>query len=212
MTALRPVVPDRVSEAFFWDFVSSRPDGEIWELIDGRIVMQAQPTFDHQIIAGNLERMLNEGLERIGAERIALQNPAIDLSPVIVGSQYVPDVGVIDSAVRAGERATPICYLAAEIVSSSDHRRGPGEKRPRLDVKIETYRQLGSCEAILVLEQERFAARVLTRTATGWTAETAEGPDALLSIPSAGLRCSLRDLYARTSLIRGEGAPLSGGR
>jgi len=93
MTALRPVLPDRVSDAFFRDFVASRPDGEVWELIDGQIVMQAQPTFDHQIIAGNLERLLNDALDRMGSDRIALQNPAVDLSPVIVGSQYVPDVG-----------------------------------------------------------------------------------------------------------------------
>ncbi|MFL5075753.1 MAG: Uma2 family endonuclease [Microvirga sp.] len=102
MTALRPVLPDRVSDAFFRDFVASRPDGEVWELIDGQIVMQAQPTFDHQIIAGNLERLLNDALDRMGSDRIALQNPAVDLSPVIVGSQYVPDVGVIDGAVEPG--------------------------------------------------------------------------------------------------------------
>ena len=115
MTALRPVLPDRVSDAFFRDFVASRPDGEVWELIDGQIVMQAQPTFDHQIIAGNLERLLDDALDRMGSDRIALQNPAVDLSPVIVGSQYVPDVGVIDGAVEPGERMTPTCYLVAEI-------------------------------------------------------------------------------------------------
>ncbi|MFL5181118.1 MAG: Uma2 family endonuclease [Microvirga sp.] len=128
MTALRPVLPDRVSDAFFRDFVASRPDGEVWELIDGQIVMQAQPTFDHQIIAGNLERLLNDALDRMGSDRIALQNPAVDLSPVIVGSQYVPDVGVIDGAVEPGARVTPTCYLVAEIVSSTDRKRGPGNQ------------------------------------------------------------------------------------
>jgi hypothetical protein len=208
MTALRPVLPDRISDAFFRDFVASRPDGEVWELIDGQIAMQAQPTFDHQIIAGNLERLLNDALDRIGSGRIALQNPAIDLSPFIVGSQYVPDVGVIDGAVEPGERATSTCHLVAEIVSSTDRKRGPGESRPRLDVKIETYQRLAACEAILVLEQERFAARVVIRAAAGWTAENVDGADAQLIIASAGLRCTLREVYARTSLMRAQ--PASG--
>jgi Uma2 family endonuclease len=206
MTALRPVLPDRASDAFFRDFVASRPDGEVWELIDGQIVMQAQPTFDHQIIAGNLERLLNDALDRMGSDRIALQNPAIDLSPVIVGSQYVPDVGVIDGAVEPGERMTPTCYLVAEIVSSTDRKRGPGESRPRLDLKIETYRRLASCEAILVFEQERFSARLAIRTAAGWTDESVDGADEPLIIASAGLRCTLREVYARTSLMRARSA------
>ncbi|MCJ2039334.1 Uma2 family endonuclease [Methylobacterium sp. E-041] len=52
---------------------SSRPiDEEKWELIEGRFVMQAQPSIDHQIIAGNLDRRLSEGLERIGSDRVVL--------------------------------------------------------------------------------------------------------------------------------------------
>jgi Uma2 family endonuclease len=207
MTALRSISPQRVSDAFFRDFVASRPDGETWELIDGRIVMQAQPTFDHQIIAGNLERLLNDALERIGAGRIALQNPAVDLSPVVVGSQYVPDVGVIDAAVEPGARTTPTCYLVVEIASATDRKRAPGETRPRLDVKIETYERLAPCEAIVVVEQERFAVRVATRTEAGWSAATVEGPDAILAIPSAGLNCRLAEVYARTSLMRATAAP-----
>lgn len=202
MTALRPIRPEPVTDAFFRDFVASRPDGEIWELIDGRIVMQAQPTFDHQIIAGNLERLLNDALERIGSDRISLQNPAIDLTPVIVGNQFVPDVGVIDGTVEAGARATRTCYLVVEIVSASDRKRAPGESRPKLEVKLQTYRRLASCEAILVIEQERFAARLESRTETGWVAQIVEGSGGVLAVSSAGLRCTLADLYARTSLLR----------
>ena len=82
----------------------------------------------------------------------------------------------------------------------------PSEKsmllRPRLDLKIETYRRLASCEAILVLEQERFSARVAIRTAAGWTDESVDGAAEPLIIASAGLRCTLREAYARTSLMR----------
>jgi len=202
MTALRPNRPERVSDQFFRDFVASRPDEETWELIDGQIVMQAQPTFDHQIIAGNLERLLNDALEAIGSDRIAIQNPAIDLSPVIVGSQYVPDIGVIEGPVEPGERTTPTCYLVVEIVSATDRKRAPGESKPKLDVKIETYEKLASCEAILLVEQDRFALRIGLSSENSWVWEPIEAPQAMVEIASVGLRCSLADIYARTSLAR----------
>ncbi|WP_246687851.1 Uma2 family endonuclease [Methylobacterium sp. WL93] len=65
-----PIMPALLTDASrldahrsFWDFVASRPDEEKWELIEGRFVMQAQPSIDHQIIAGNLDRRLSEGLD-----------------------------------------------------------------------------------------------------------------------------------------------------
>ena len=74
-------------------------------------------------------------------------------------------------------------------------------------MKIETYEKLASCEAIVVVEQERFAARVSVRAEAGWSVETVEGPDAVLAISSAGLSCRLAEIYVRTSLMRGTVAP-----
>ena len=76
MTALRPILPDRVSDAFFRDFVASRPDGEVWELIDGQIVMQAQPTFDLKIVAGNLERLLKQA-----GQQAPERKPILEINP-----------------------------------------------------------------------------------------------------------------------------------
>ena len=56
----------------FWDFLASRPDEEKWELIEARFVKQAQPSIEHQIIAGNLDRRLSEGVERIGSDRVVI--------------------------------------------------------------------------------------------------------------------------------------------
>jgi len=58
----------------FRNWVASRPDEERWELIDGVPMMMAPATRDHQRIASNLERLLNDALERSaagGAVRLA---------------------------------------------------------------------------------------------------------------------------------------------
>src|SRR5205085_5638484 len=47
----------------FRAWLESRPDEEHWELIGGVIMMMAPATKDHQRIASNLERPLNEAYE-----------------------------------------------------------------------------------------------------------------------------------------------------
>jgi Uma2 family endonuclease len=47
----------------FRNWVVSRPDEERWELVDGTPMMMAPPTRDHQRIASNLERLLNDAIE-----------------------------------------------------------------------------------------------------------------------------------------------------
>ena len=107
MSAVHIELQARKSDASFDDFVASRPHEESWELIDGHFDMEAQPTFNHQIIAGNLERLLNDALERSGAERIAVQNPTLDLSPASIDARHVPDVGVL------GENRSFLLVMAA---------------------------------------------------------------------------------------------------
>ena len=187
----------------FWDFVASRPDEEKWELIEGRFVMQAQPSIDHQIIAGNLDRRLNEGLERIGSDRVVLQNPAIDLRPVIEGNAYVPDAAVIDrSDVEPGGSVSGTCYLAAEIISPSDRRKPSGTNREKIAIKLAGYQKLPMCEIVLLIEQRVMAVTVARRTADGWTTRRLADPNDQLTLTSAGLDCRVADLYVRTALAR----------
>src|ERR1700694_2084035 len=46
----------------FRNWVASRPDEERWELVAGVPMMMAPPTRDHQRIASNLERLLNDAI------------------------------------------------------------------------------------------------------------------------------------------------------
>ncbi|SFL46335.1 Uma2 family endonuclease [Methylobacterium pseudosasicola] len=187
----------------FQDFVAARPDEEKWELVAGRFLMRAQPNIDHQIIAGNLDRLLTDGIERLRLGRISVQNPAIDLRPTLEGHVYVPDVAVIDAdEVEPGRNVVSACFLAVEILSPSDRRKPAGTKSPKIAIKLCGYEALPTCEAVLLVEQRAFDATLSERSGSAWVHRRLTDPDDRLVIASAGLDCRLGDVYARTTLAR----------
>lgn len=195
----------RLPASLFDDFVADRPDDERWELIEGSFVMQAQPNIDHQIIAQNLASLLNVAFRENGIARFALQNPSVDLSPILVGNKFVPDVAVLDrDDVEPGLNTLMRCRLAAEIVSPSDRKRVVRRGRQKLEIKRDGYASLPDCELILIVEQDRFAGMVGRRMGDAWTwIELTAATDELI-LPGFGLRCRLGDLYAGTSLALGK--------
>src|SRR3954465_1061080 len=66
----------------FRNWLESRPDNEHWELIGGVIMMMAPATHDHQRIASNLERLLNDALETCRPELTATSAWASTLRPL----------------------------------------------------------------------------------------------------------------------------------
>jgi Uma2 family endonuclease len=187
----------------FWDFIETRPDEEKWELIEGQIVMQARPSLIHQVVVVNLQRLLNAALERSGSSWIAIHDPAIDLRPFITGHTYVPDVAVIDAAtIEPGQSVVEGCFLAAEILSPSDHRKLPGTHRTKIDVKRAGYEALPLCQAVLLIEQKSCALTLSVRTGETWIRVRLTGDDRLV-LPGFGLDCAVADLYAHTPVAQG---------
>src|SRR5438105_12757026 len=87
----------RLSIDVFRGFQEGRPEEERWELIDGVAVMMAPPTLAHQIIAGNLQRLLNEALETHAPTLIACQRAGVNVGPSVEYYDPEPDVVVIDT-------------------------------------------------------------------------------------------------------------------
>ena len=191
----------RLSIDVFRGFQEGRPEEERWELIDGVAVMMAPPTLAHQIIAGNLQRLLNEALETHAPTLIACQRAGVNVGPSVEYYDPEPDVVVIDTeaAERPGERYADRFYLAAEIVSSSE--------RTYIESKREVYKLHEHCKYILTIQQERIEVRMDMRTEADWKEEVVVEPDDLLVLADFGLRCGLSDLYRGTSL-----APRQAGR
>jgi Uma2 family endonuclease len=185
----------------FRTFLETRPDEERWELIDGVAVMVTPPTVIHQRIASNLDRLLNDALDRFDRSRMAVQRPGLDLLPEIDNSQPEHDVVVLDRRTRRGERYVKRFYLAAEIVSESDAHRDRDGDRTRIEGKRAIYRQHESCLAVLIVEADRHGLQMDVREAgEAWRSLAPENPGDVLDLPAFGLQCRLVDLYDGTEL------------
>ena len=186
----RPRLPVHV----FRRFVEGRPEEERWELIDGVAVMMAPPTLAHQIIAGNLQRLLNDALEIRAPTLVACQRAGVNIGPLVEHYDPEPDVIVIDTeaAEKPGERYADRFYLAAEIVSSSE--------RTYIESKREIYKLHDACKYILTIQQDRLDIRIDLRAGAGWNEELLTRLGDPLVLAEFGLRCKVRDIYRGTSL------------
>ena len=193
----QPARAGRMSAAEFRAFQARRPDGERWELIAGIPIMMVPPTIAHNLIAGNLERLLNSALAAHDPTRLVTQRLGVELE----SGDYKPepDVAVIGADVQAKQRFVDRLYLAAEVVSDTDELKDPDSGMRWIDAKRAIYLAHAPCEAVLLIEQDRMEVGVDVRTKGGWTSSTL-GPADELILSGFGLRCAVVDLYEGTPL------------
>lgn len=182
----------------FRAFQAGRPDHERWELLAGVPVMMARPTITHNRIASNLERILNDCLDRHAPSLLATQRPGFELGSGDCKPE--PDVGIIDADYDAGQRFVETAYLLAEIVSETDEQCVPGTASRWIDVKRDLYRSHEHCEAVLVIAQDRMGIELDLKTEAGWKSSFLKGGRAEVVIPAFCFRCFVSDLYEGTPL------------
>ncbi len=197
----------RMSGAEFRAFQETRPDHERWELVKGLPVMMVPPTISHQRIAGNLERLLNDALDRHNPTRFAVQGSGVELGQAAlapIGEDYrpEPDVMVIDVEYELRQRYNNRAYVVVEVVSDTDHAPVPGEKEPWIAIKRRLYLAHPACEAVILVDPYRVEIKVDVRTQEGWASEKLTSLDEQLAIPSCGLTCPVAAVYDRTPLNR----------
>jgi Uma2 family endonuclease len=83
-----------LSVASFRTWLTSRPDEEHWELIEGMPMMMAPPNRRHQRIASNLEDLLNDALRRHNPTLVAYQAIGVNIVSTVPYDPE-PDVAVI---------------------------------------------------------------------------------------------------------------------
>jgi Uma2 family endonuclease len=182
----------RLSVADFRAFIEMRPGEEHWELIDGTAMMMAPATKARQRIASNLERLLNDALERRNPALVAYQRVGLNLAPVTKYYDPEPDVVVVDADDAGDERYSSRFYLAAEVISTSD--------RKIALLKRRIYKLHDACACVLTIRQDRCEVRFERRTDSGWSETILQQPKEALVPPEFGLRCTLADLYRGTPI------------
>jgi len=155
-------------------------------------MMMAPPTFVHQRIASNLERLLNDALETFDPARAAYQRGGLNLKRAVANYDPEPDVVVVDIVLAPDQHYADRFYLAAEVVSDSD--------RKTLTGKREIYKLHQHCGCVLTLRQDRCHVRIDARTAAGWQVKLLSKPADVLALPDFGLRCKVGELYKGTPL------------
>lgn len=152
----------------------------------------APPTFVHQRIASNLERLLNDALEAHDPGRAAYQRGGVNLKGAVANYDPEPDVVVVDIVLAPNQHYADRFYLAAEVVSDSD--------RKTLGGKREIYKLHEHCSCVLTVRQDRCHVRIDARAAAGWQAKLLSKPADVLALPDVGLRCRVGELYKGTPL------------
>ncbi len=179
-----------LSVASFRAWLTSRPDEEHWELIEGVPMMMTPPNRRHQRIASNLEDVLNAALKTHDPALAAYQNIGLN---IVSTAPYdpEPDVAVIREDENTDPRYADRFYLVAEVLSDSD--------KNIIDSKRDIYRAHPSCTCILLVRQDRAEITVEQRTVDGWRSRVLGATDAL-ALPEFGLACPVKDVYRDTPL------------
>lgn len=169
----------------------ARPDGQKWELIEGRIVVQDSATDDHQTIALNIGGMLRSECRRLNATWTPLLGIGTRL-PSSPGSLPEPDVMVKEHS-NSGERVSDDGLVLFEVHSESNR---PKDKR----WKLEHYPSVPNCQHFVTVEQDRPLVIRYDR-ASGWQPVSYEDLNDVLELPALGVSVPLREIYWRTSVM-----------
>jgi Uma2 family endonuclease len=164
-------------------------------------MMITPPTLSHNLIATNLQMLLNEALEQHAPSMFAVQRPGLELATG--DHKPEPDVAVIDAAFGAGQRFVEKAHLLAEIISSRDDFPVRGTNRMWLDVKRDLYRAHEYCQAVLIISEDHMEVRLHLKTDSGWESSLLRDGRAETVIPAFGFRCFVADLFRRTPLHHG---------
>jgi Uma2 family endonuclease len=176
----------------FHAFRDDRPKEEKWELIDGVPIMMPPPTLVHQLIADNLNQLLNARLREVRPQWRAVRDAGVWLK----GDEKYnpePDVTIIDARRPIRQIYAERFYLVAEVLSSSD-------KKAVVSAKLGYYQEHEHNQCVLFVRQDRIGAEQHIRQGDIWRARRLSSATARLSIPEVGPIDRLGDLYEATPL------------
>jgi Uma2 family endonuclease len=157
-----------------------------YELIGGFPVAMAPPAAAHRILAVRLVSRIDIAL---AARRPC--NAQVEAGVIRTDradTYFEADIAATCERHEFGQQALKEPFLIVEILS-------PGTERHDRRVKLPVYRQIETVQEILLIDSDGFYAELHRRAGTQWITEILRGPDAVLSLTSAGMEVRLSELY-----------------
>lgn len=180
----------------FLAFTEERPDNERWELIEGVAVLNASPTYWHQIIATNISSLLLATRRARKATWRPLQGIGTRV-PASPRSLPQPDVMVMERS--AGDSAVADEALVLfEILSRSNTRTDQAWRR-------RVYSSVPNCQHYVVVDQYRPLIIRYDR-ASGWDKVEYTHLSDTLELPALSAVLSLAEIYDGVDVAGTQGA------
>ena len=175
----------------FLAFLEDRPNGERWELVDGKPVMNPQPTRRHDWIQTNIlvalraHRKFHRPVWRPSGPS---QVPVPDRNRTVA-----PDVLVAPEGGRDDTSITDNPIVVFEILSQS-------YRRTRRDRKLADYEAIATIQHYIVVRQDRREVTAYRRAEGG--AFVIDPPGETVELTAIGVSLSLADIFDETPLAR----------
>lgn len=174
----------------FEELLADQPEGERWELIDGRVVrMMVGARWEHNRIIGNITGGLDARFRASGSPCRTLSE-TFRIKAETAGSSLLPDVLVYCR--RPPDGATFLSDAAAiiEVMSRGTQNRDREEK-------WRVYQTLPSLRHHALVTRDEAHVETIDRLNGAWSAyRIADGLEASLDLPALNVSIPLADVYA----------------
>ena len=176
-----------VTIAEFDAFLDSQQDNSLWELVAGRIVAMANPTEDHEQIAGNIGAPLKLAMDPKGCR--AYQGGIRVRRSDNSRGQDNPRPNIVVRHGALGRRnyiTDPLMVVEVLSPSTIDVDRGD---------KLRFYKGLPTLTHIVLVYRDQMRVEHYRRTDDGRSWETLTQPDDILYFEAVGFQIDLEMVY-----------------
>jgi len=177
----------RTTIAEFDKFVGNLTDTRDYELVDGEIVMMANPTEIHEQIASNIGSSLKPAMDLLGCRTYqgGIRVQAGHNSNA--RDKYRPDVVVRCGPVEGNTYITdPV--VVVEVLSPSTLERDRG-------IKLAFYKSMPTVQHVVLAYSDQMRVEHFRRTETGWEVVVLTSPKDVLELAAVDFHMDLEQIY-----------------
>jgi Uma2 family endonuclease len=181
-----------VQEFLAWD----APSGQPWQLVDGEPQAMSPPSRTHNVIQGELGRLLGNHLLDRGKPCTVVPTSGV-VPRVRADSNFrIPDLAVTCSSYQQEEYALADPVLVVEILSPSN--------RAETWTNVWAYTSIPSVQEILIVSSTSIGAELLRRGDDGsWPERPITITQGVLELQSIDFQIDITALYRGTRLAPG---------